>query len=510
MTGITLPPTTSSARADSAGDERLVVAGLEAIIDATAGILAAQSLEATLQAMADALAPIVPYTSLVVYEVDWTERVCVPLLATGSYLEQTLNSRPPLDDSATGAAVLSGELVYRGPDDPVLTHVMPGTPVNEVESILVAPLRVGERVQGTLNVWREATDTEFAEDVIFTPAEMILIERFASLAAIAYANSSQREQLRTQALTDELTGLANRRHCEAVLRAALEDGRRHGEPTSIAYFDIDAFKSINDAFGHGAGDEALRRFAEVLQGNTRAGDLVCRTGGEEFTVILPRTDATQARGLAERINAAVRTARLGPQADLTVSAGVATAEDSLDDFDRLVQRADAALLRAKRVGRDRVVVAEPGSRRPGPRGADAGHRWVSGPRGVGARRRRARVEARRWTSRSGLTSPVPGATSASAASRPRWPSSSTATRSRSRPQLRAGPGRAPEREGELAARLAEKYGMSVEQARALPAAADRDGRRRGAGLSLRPRPQRQHVRRPPHDRSWRASTGWAR
>jgi hypothetical protein len=84
-----LPSPTTSRPADGAGSEHLVVAGLEAIIDATAGILAAQSLEATLQAMADALAPIVPYTSLVVYEVDWMERICVPLLATGSYLEQT-------------------------------------------------------------------------------------------------------------------------------------------------------------------------------------------------------------------------------------------------------------------------------------------------------------------------------------------------------------------------------------------------------------------------------------
>jgi diguanylate cyclase (GGDEF)-like protein len=356
--GIPVPSTTSSHRAGGADDDHLVVAGLEAIIDATAGILAAQSLEATLRAMADALRPIVPYTSLVVYEVDWTQRICIPVLATGSYFEQTMSSRPPLDDSATGSAVLSGRLVYRGPEDPILGHVMPGTPANEVESILVAPLRVSDRVQGTLNVWREASDGQFADDVRFTPAELMLIERFASLAAIAYANSSQREQLRAQALTDELTGLYNRRHCEAVLRTVLEDGRRHHEPTSIAYFDIDAFKSINDAYGHGAGDEALRRFAEILRTHTRAGDLVCRTGGEEFTVVLPRTDASQARRLAERINEAVRASRLGPRADLTVSAGVATAEDSLDDFDRLVQHADGALLRAKRTGRDRVVVAD--------------------------------------------------------------------------------------------------------------------------------------------------------
>ncbi len=342
---------------DGSPADRRVVAGLEAIIDAAAGILSAASLEATLQAMADALAPIVPYTSLVVYEVAWSEQVCIPLLATGSYVEQALNSRPPLDDSATGAAVLSSRLVHRGPDDPVL-HVMPGTPVNEVESIIVAPLRAAGQVQGTLNVWREASDAQFADSVRFTPAELILLERFASLAAMAYVNSSQREQLRTQALTDQLTGLSNRRHCEAVLHDVLVDGRRHRKPTSVAYFDIDGFKAINDGFGHVAGDTTLRAFAKVLEGETRAGDLVCRTGGEEFTVILPRTDAHAARRLTERINAAVRAAALGPQGDLTVSAGVATTRGPLDDFDGLIQRADVALLQAKRSGRDRVVVAQ--------------------------------------------------------------------------------------------------------------------------------------------------------
>ena len=337
--------------AGSENSERLV-AGLEAIIDATAGILAAQSLQATLQAMADALYRIIPYTSLAVYEVDWGARVAIPLLAAGSYVEQTLASRPALDDSITGQAVVNAELVCCEPGDPELSvHVMLGTPVSDVESILVAPLIVGGVVQGTLNVWREN------EAVWFLDEEKTLIQRFASLAAMAYANSTQREQLRTQALTDELTGLYNRRHCENSLRVALEDGHRHDQPTSVAYFDIDAFKSINDAFGHGRGDEALRTFADVLRSHTRAGDVVCRTGGEEFTVVLPRTDADQARALARRINAAVRDARLGPRANMTVSAGVATSIGSLDDPEQLIRRADGALLTAKRTGRDRVNIA---------------------------------------------------------------------------------------------------------------------------------------------------------
>jgi diguanylate cyclase (GGDEF)-like protein len=336
---------------DLSASDRLVV-GLEAIIDASAGILSAQSLEETVQAMADALLPIVPYTSLAVYEVDWAERVGIPLLATGRYVEETLSSNPPLDNSITGKAVLGNELMYRAPGDADLNlNVIPGTPTSELESIVVAPLRVSGQVEGTINVWRED------EDVWFKPHELTLIERFATLAAIAYVNSMQREQLRTQALTDALTGLYNRRHFESTLLAALEDGRRHGEPTSVAYFDIDAFKAINDQFGHACGDDALCAFALTLRAHTRAGDIPCRTGGEEFCVVLPRTDLVQATALAHRINAAIRDAHLGPSRDMTVSVGVATAAGSTDDVDQLMLTADAALLHAKRSGRDQVVVA---------------------------------------------------------------------------------------------------------------------------------------------------------
>src|SRR5579875_2546436 len=331
--------------------DRLVV-GLEAIIDASAGILSAQSLQETVQAMADALLPIVPYTSLAVYEVDWARRVGIPLLATGRYVEETLASHRPLDSSITGQAVLRNELVYRGPGDEDLNlNVIPGTPRSDLESIVVAPLRVSGAVEGTLNVWRED------ENVWFVPYELTLIERFATLAAIAYVNSMQREQLRTQALTDALTGLYNRRHFENTLRMALEDGRRHGAPTSVAFFDIDHFKLVNDRFGHACGDDALCAFALALRAHIRAGDVPCRTGGEEFCVVLPRTDLAQATALARRINAAIRRAHLGPSRDMTVSVGVATTEGAEVDLDQLMLAADDALLQAKRSGRDRVVVA---------------------------------------------------------------------------------------------------------------------------------------------------------
>ena len=234
-----------------------LVTGLEAIIDTATGILAAQSLQETLQGMADAVLPIVSYTSLAVYEVDWTERILVPLLATGRYVPETLCSRPSLDASITGLAVLSAEVVCPPPGDPLLgKYQMPGTQQSDDEAILVAPLLVGEAVVGTLNVWREA-DLPW-----FLPEEALLLRRFASLAAMAYANSAQREQLRAQALTDDLTGLFNRRHFKRGLSGALEEQHKLGGPTSVVYFDLDGFKSINDSFGHEAGDQVLREFAE--------------------------------------------------------------------------------------------------------------------------------------------------------------------------------------------------------------------------------------------------------
>ena len=204
--------------------------GLEAIIDAATGVLAAQSLEETLQGMADALAPIVAYTSLAVYEVVWAERVLTPLLATGRYVSETLSSRPPLDRSITGAAVLRAEAISVSPGDPLLRqYVMPGTPESDSEALMVAPLLVGDAVVGTLNVWRED------EHPVFLAEEALLLRRFASLAAMAYSNSAQREQLRAQTLTDELTGLFNRRHFENSLSETLGDEHHRGRPTSLGF-----------------------------------------------------------------------------------------------------------------------------------------------------------------------------------------------------------------------------------------------------------------------------------
>jgi diguanylate cyclase (GGDEF)-like protein len=136
--------------------------------------------------------------------------------------------------------------------------------------------------------------------------------------------------------------------------------RRHAEPRSSdrahqGYAPVIEPKAINDAFGHAAGDNALRAFVEVLRSHTRAQDTVCRTGGEEFTVVFPDTTHDEAGRIANPVMAAVRAAHIGPSANLSVSAGVATSPRSLDEPDHLVQRADSHLMQANGDGRDRVI-----------------------------------------------------------------------------------------------------------------------------------------------------------
>jgi diguanylate cyclase (GGDEF)-like protein len=324
--------------------------GLAAIIDAATGVLGEQSLGATLEEMARALDEIVPYTSLAIYEVDQTAGVLVPLYAAGRYVEQTMSSRPALGASITGHAVTSGQLVHLEAGHRWLgQYVMPGTPSDEHEAFIAAPLMVAAEAIGSLNVWREGDAATFAS------AEAQLLARFASIAAMAYNNARQREQLRQLALTDELTGVHNRRYFYERLREELADVSRHGDALGLVLFDIDGFKRINDDHGHLAGDDVLRAVARLLCQKVREHDVVCRTGGEEFAVIAPRIDPTRAAVLAHRLVGAVAAAHLGPTRGLTLSAGLALAPAEAATPEQLFGCADHRLLEAKATGKNRAV-----------------------------------------------------------------------------------------------------------------------------------------------------------
>jgi len=168
-------------------------------------------------------------------------------------------------------------------------------------------------------------------------------------------------RIREMAITDELTGLRNRRHIHARLDEELVRARRSGRPLSVAMFDVDHFKRVNDRHGHDAGDAVLRAVAAMAQRACRASDLLARYGGEEFLAVLPETDADAAGGIAERLRAwleAMRVDHGGAAITVTASFGVATLDPASPgpaDGAALLKRADEALYRAKGAGRNRVV-----------------------------------------------------------------------------------------------------------------------------------------------------------
>jgi diguanylate cyclase (GGDEF)-like protein/PAS domain S-box-containing protein len=162
-------------------------------------------------------------------------------------------------------------------------------------------------------------------------------------------------RLRKLAVTDELTGLRNRRAFEERLVMEFSMARRRKRELSVLLLDVDDFKKVNDRWGHAAGDEVLRRLAAILQTTVRLPDLPARYGGEEFVVLLPESGQESALGLARRVMERVASERW-ENAPLTISIGMAALNDSLTDGFQLVERADEALYAAKRAGKNRVVV----------------------------------------------------------------------------------------------------------------------------------------------------------
>jgi two-component system cell cycle response regulator len=162
------------------------------------------------------------------------------------------------------------------------------------------------------------------------------------------------------AVTDPLTGLFNRRYMERHLGTLVEKSAGRGKSLSVLILDIDYFKSVNDRFGHDAGDDVLREFADRMRTCVRGIDLACRHGGEEFVVVMPDTDLSVATMVAERIRRKIAgdpfpVQRGTRSIEVTISIGIAARTDPKEDATAFLKRADEALYRAKRDGRNRVV-----------------------------------------------------------------------------------------------------------------------------------------------------------
>jgi len=191
---------------------------------------------------------------------------------------------------------------------------------------------------------------------------LLLANMFAEQVNLSLANIRLREALRLQAIRDPLTGLYNRRYLEESMERETRRAVRAEQGLGVLMLDLDHFKNFNDTYGHDAGDTVLRETAAFLLKSVRAEDFVCRFGGEEFIIILPVADLKASQARAERIRSKLRELPVlhqgKPLPSITVSVGVAGLPLHGTSPKELIEAADAALYRAKKEGRDRVVTAE--------------------------------------------------------------------------------------------------------------------------------------------------------
>jgi diguanylate cyclase (GGDEF)-like protein len=245
---------------------------------------------------------------------------------------------------AERAALDTGDLGESAADE---SHVL---------SAPLAPLAPGGRTHGLITVVRP--ERPFSDD------DRAVLRSLAAQATLALENVDLHLQVSRQAVTDELTGLANHGRFQELLGNETEQVRRYHYPVGLIMLDIDDFKSINDTHGHQQGDVVLKRVARVLEDSSREVDYPARYGGEEMVLILPHTDLEGSYAIAERIRTAIEALRI-PRKDshgtlrITASLGVAASADGHKDG--LIADADAALYEAKRQGKNRTVRASVGA-----------------------------------------------------------------------------------------------------------------------------------------------------
>jgi two-component system cell cycle response regulator len=203
---------------------------------------------------------------------------------------------------------------------------------------------------------------------LFDPLVMIFVGMVVSrsLSQLRRSEFLTRQQLKSLALTDQLTGLLNRHAIHTSLEQLVARYARHGHPFSLILGDLDKFKRVNDSYGHNVGDDVLIETANRLQNHVRAGDIVCRWGGEELLVVLPDTELDSALAVAEKLRCAVGETPMaagGQSIKQTISFGV-TGYHNGEHIDTTIMRADSALYLAKEGGRNRAASVEPGAGAP--------------------------------------------------------------------------------------------------------------------------------------------------
>lgn len=219
------------------------------------------------------------------------------------------------------------------------------------KSIITIPLFTRNVHYGWFNVFSSRKD--------LTEGETDFLTIFAQQIEMAITIADLFEEVKSQAVTDGLTGLYNRRYFEEYLKKEVTRALRQKQPFSIVGLDLDHLKQINDKYGHAYGDLAIKTVAEVLKKNARSIDTAARMGGEEFNLILPGVESSGAMIAAERIRKALEEEKLDTIDHITASIGVATFLEHSDNIEDILELTDQAMYQSKRNGRNQVTLAKP-------------------------------------------------------------------------------------------------------------------------------------------------------
>ncbi len=259
--------------------------------------------------------------------------------------------RSAMLDLADGAAADVRALRFDPRLDPLLSTLLPGA-----RRVAALPLRIGgprgTQIYLVVEFGKARVRGTMVERRILSSATQAV-----ATGAIAYSRAKLMHDARRAAITDGLTGLANRRYFDERMAAAERGWRERGEPFALILIDVDFFKKVNDQFGHQVGDQVLRVVARVIGSHAVGSALPARYGGEEFALMLPGADATAAATIAERMRLAIRA--LGEPVPVSASFGVAAVPEDAAGVEELILASDAALIKAKETGRDRVVLSDP-------------------------------------------------------------------------------------------------------------------------------------------------------
>ena len=313
-------------------------------------VLSEQSLDALLERIADTVSDLIPHDDLALFEADETARELNGVFARGDYADEVLADEPfGYGVGITGWAVEHREpvLANRADLDPRVRFVE-GTPPDP-ESLIAVPLISRGGIKGALNIYRVGLK-EFTQD------EFELAVRFGDAAALALDNAQVRARLELQAQTDPLTGLWNHRAFHERLRNEVVRASTEHGTVALLMLDLDDFKRVNDIYGHAVGDRVLAELAAELRTTVRQGDDVCRTGGEEFAIIVPGGNLAVAHSLAGRVAERVALAAFDPVGAMTFSMGIAIGPEHAANPRELIACAELAMMTAKARGKRRIVV----------------------------------------------------------------------------------------------------------------------------------------------------------